>query len=518
MRNSRSQGLAREAFEQLLRSQIYRPVVGLYSSTRSGDTSRLRTTNVAPIPTDERSPQLKSIVFELYGKFAHLMMERKVRAQILPLGHILEPWLKVKEEAIANDLQARKAAMLSFGIDGASYLERLQRVLDSDRHLRQCCGWAQPLIDHIDRHLGASLLVNLMGTSHLDEAENDWKDFIELTYAEPLKRLSYTHLFNFKTDQAPFSLGNARIERLSLPALAEILGENLSAVRFFHRPAESEYFLVFEESGWDANPRDWPRAKQQEASEVAFLLQVFKPGVVHTTYTVPFFFPSWVSSLWSRVISPSYIGTFRGALYKQGHAPYTLDGKEIETLKGWADFYQSPACKSKLAGRPNGFGQMLLRSAEYYRSSLSRERAPERLVDLAIALESMFTPSSAHTELTFRISQNVSQLIGEDAATRVEISKQVKKLYDRRSALMHGQYDYAKFARGEFVSDEEVDLWADLIRKAILRLAVLYFRGETDRETFLGRLTSAALDQSLGEKVRIESDPVAFLSRNLQGD
>jgi hypothetical protein len=75
---------------------------------------------------------------------------------------------------------------------------------------------------------------------------------------------------------------------------------------------------------------------------------------------------------------------------------------------------------------------------------------------------------------------------------------------------MHGQYDYAKFARGEFVSDEEIDRWTDLIRKAILRLAVLYFRGQTDREAFLGELSCAALDQSLGEKVRLESDPAGF--------
>jgi hypothetical protein len=162
--------------------------------------------------------------------------------------------------------------------------------------------------------------------------------------------------------------------------------------------------------------------------------------------------------------------------------------------------------------KPSGFGQMLLRSAEYYRSSLSREKAPERLVDLAIALESMFTPSSAHTELTFRISQNVSQLIGEDAPSRIEVSKLVKKLYERRSALLHGQYDYGKFARGEFVSDEELDLWTDVIRKAILRLTVLYFRGETNRETLLEELSYAALDQSFGEKVRLKSNPDALIS------
>jgi len=450
-------------------------------------------------------------VFELYGKLARLMMEGKSRGHIQPLRYLLQPWLEEGERTIGGSFNARRAEMLTLGIDGASYVARFQGVLRSDDHLKQCCGWVSPLIDHIDRHVG-SLLINLMGTSHLGEAESDWNDFLSLTYANPLKRFSYTHLFNFKTEQAPLELGGPRIEALSPHDVADLLGENLSAVRFFQRPAESEYFLVFEESGWVANPREWLSAKQQEANEIVFLFQLFKPGVIHTTYTVPSFSPSWVSELWSRAISPSYLGTLRSCPYQKGRAPYSLDQKESETLRGWVDFYQSSACKTKLMAKANGFGQMLLRSAEYYRSSLSRERAPERLVDLAIALESMFTPASAHTELTFRISQNVSQLIGDDGPARIEISKLVKKLYERRSALLHGQYDYGKFARGEFVSDEELDAWTDVVRKAMLRLTVLYFRGETDRERFLADLSSAGLDQSLSGKVRLESHPNALLS------
>jgi hypothetical protein len=439
-------------------------------------------------------------------------MENKSRAQIFPLRYMLQPWLDEPDPPFDETREARRAEMLSFGIDGASYVARFQQVLDSDNHLKQCCGWVLPLIDHIDRHLGTRLLINLMGTSHLDEAETNWDDFCDLTYAGPLKRFSYTHLFNFKTSQAPLSLCEARIETLDPESLAEILGENLSAVSFFHRPTESECFLVFEEFGWNAKPKEWLIEKQREAHEIVFLFQLFKPEVIHTTYTVPFFSPSWVSSLWSRAISPSYLGTFRGTPHKQGRSPYTINPKETEILKRWVVFYRSSNCKTTMTKKPSGFGQMLLRSAEYYRSSLSREKAPERLVDLAIALESMFTPSSAHTELTFRISQNVSQLIGEDAPSRIEVSKLVKKLYERRSALLHGQYDYGKFARGEFVSDEELDLWTDVIRKAILRLTVLYFRGETNRETLLEELSYAALDQSFGEKVRLKSNPDALIS------
>jgi hypothetical protein len=170
-------------------------------------------------------------------------MENKSRAQIFPLRYMLQPWLDEPDPPFDETREARRAEMLSFGIDGASYVARFQQVLDSDNHLKQCCGWVLPLIDHIDRHLGTRLLINLMGTSHLDEAETNWDDFCDLTYAGPLKRFSYTHLFNFKTSQAPLSLCEARIETLDPESLAEILGENLSAVSFFHRPTESECFL-----------------------------------------------------------------------------------------------------------------------------------------------------------------------------------------------------------------------------------------------------------------------------------
>jgi Apea-like HEPN len=469
-----------------------------------------------PIPVADRSTLLKAVVFEFYAKYARLLMESKARAQIQPFRFALLPWLTEKGDAeiLPDDLKSRRAEMLNLGIDGASYVARLKEVLNSDSHLMECCGFVTPLIDHIDRHLGTMLLVDLMGTSRLDKAEQEWKDFVDLTYEGPLRRLSYTHLFNFKSEDQVVPLGVARIECVNRRNLADLLGESIEAVDFFHRPAESEYFLVFEESGWGPSPDDWLIEKQREANQIVLLMQLFKMGVLHTTYTFPFFSPSWVNSLWSRIVSPTYLGTFRGTPYKNGQAPYTLNRQEIENLRRWLRFYESPVCKAKLSGGTNGFGQMLLRSAEYYRSSLSRERAPERLVDLAIALESMFTPSSAHTELTFRIGQNLSQLVGKDAIDRIETSRLAKKLYDKRSALLHGQYDYAKFARGEFVSDDENEVWTDMIRTAIVRLAVLYFRGQTDREKFLAELSSAALDQTIGERIRVQSNPEAFLSQH----
>ena len=75
---------------------------------------------MASIPAEERSSLLKPIVFELYEKFAKLIMESKSRAHLQPLRYMLQPWLDEKELTIDESLKARRAEMLTLGIDGAS--------------------------------------------------------------------------------------------------------------------------------------------------------------------------------------------------------------------------------------------------------------------------------------------------------------------------------------------------------------------------------------------------------------
>ena len=467
-----------------------------------------------PIPLRDRSPLLKQVVLDFFGQYAQLLVQGRMRALTQPLCFVLSPWFEsgAKDEESNPQLQQRAVEMGNLGIDGARYVARFKEVLASDPHLMQCCGFESALARHIDQYLAPSLSINLMAARYRDQVEKDWSDFVKLTYSDSLSRLSYTHLFNFKSEESVIDLGEGRIERLSRDQIADLLGESTRAVDFFYRPDESECFLVFEESGWCKNAKEWITATQEKASEIVFLLQLYKNLLVHGTYTIPVLSPPWVSSLWSRLISPTYLGTFRGTRYKNGRAPYTLTAEELPALRRWIAFYNSPECRTKLSSAPNGLGQMILRSAEYFRSSQFREKAPERLVDLAIALESMFTPSSAKTELTYRIAQNLSQLLGVTPEERIEINRHAKRLYEKRSALLHGQYDYTKFARGEFVSDDDNEGWTNLIRTAIIRLIVLYFRGASDREKLLGELGSAALDHRIGDKLRSESDPDLFLS------
>jgi hypothetical protein len=468
---------------------------------------------MASIPMEERSPLLKELAFDLYLKIGRYHVERKLPVQENPLRFALAPWLNLvnlnTEERSA--LTARAQLLQSLGIDGQKYISAVEEILQSDHHLMSCCGFANPLIDHLDRHLGVMLPINLRN-HEIDEAERRWNGFCNMTYAGPLRLLTYTHLYNFKADTECMEIGAVRVERLSTDRMVRILGGRRRVLDFSSAVPEEEYFIVQEEREPQPSTNKWISRSHNRSSRIASVFQLFKPGVVHPTYTVLYFEPDWVASIWLPLVFPTHVGNLRRVPYRNNEAPYHLNMKEIAEVDRWMRFYESIELGRPSVNPSSGFGQMLLRSGSYYLSSLKRESGPERLVDLAISMESMFTPRSANGELTFRITQNLAQLLGDDATSRGSIQESAKLLYKRRSQLLHGQYDFAALAEGRFVNDDELDEWSDLIRRALVRLCILYFRGASDREKLLSDLGQSALDPALAERLREQINIDRFLS------
>lgn len=73
-----------------------------------------------------------------------------------------------------------------------------------------------------------------------------------------------------------------------------------------------------------------------------------------------------------------------------------------------------------------------------FNSSLGRSSPQDRLIDLCIALESVFQSQS---EITFQFSLFNSLLAETDFQKRHEIFRKLKKLYNQRSQLVHGSHD-----------------------------------------------------------------------------
>jgi hypothetical protein len=89
------------------------------------------------------------------------------------------------------------------------------------------------------------------------------------------------------------------------------------------------------------------------------------------------------------------------------------------------------------------------------------------LVDLAVALEALFSPTDK-SELRFRIAQMTAQLLGTTVSERQQLFREVKEFYDRRSALIHGGYDVEKYYDGSLISHDEIMSWSSVVRRATL--------------------------------------------------
>lgn len=78
----------------------------------------------------------------------------------------------------------------------------------------------------------------------------------------------------------------------------------------------------------------------------------------------------------------------------------------------------------------------VLFTMEKYNSSFLRDSFLDQLLDATICFETMMP---GNTELVYRLSQNISFIVGSSAEERLEIFNNMKKLYDVRSKLVHGE-------------------------------------------------------------------------------
>lgn len=64
---------------------------------------------------------------------------------------------------------------------------------------------------------------------------------------------------------------------------------------------------------------------------------------------------------------------------------------------------------------------------------------PDALVDFVIAIEALLRPPDAAGELTFKLRLFGAHFLGQDAADRQAVFKDLKRVYDARSVLVHGK-------------------------------------------------------------------------------
>jgi hypothetical protein len=67
-----------------------------------------------------------------------------------------------------------------------------------------------------------------------------------------------------------------------------------------------------------------------------------------------------------------------------------------------------------------------------------RTRPEDKLIDYWVALEALFLRRSEQLELGYRAALRIARFLGEDSGYRVTLFKTMKKSYNARSRVVHG--------------------------------------------------------------------------------
>lgn len=378
----------------------------------------------------------------------------------------------------------------------------LEELLASDSHLRATCvdaftlAWALEVIilDHIIDHPAV-----VQGGPELDEAITNY--LIAEFFSKDYTRTLYFRVFNLFMDRPEFPILplNACLRVVDDFDIPRITGE-FTPTSTLHLENTGNVFLVFEDTSFE-NDTKWWEDRWADADRVVGVLKYVKYGIVDIDYSAINFRPNWVNrvrrygiSMWGRPRTDVQEVHFR------------LDKAEHATAVRYLN--AALRYRSDLEDLRPSLRRATHTAGNYYEGHHKRTTPEDQLLDLVIALESLFSPNR-QGELRFRIALNAALLLGKDPEDRNAIMDFVMDVYDHRSGLVHG--GKSPFENGK-LTKVKLDHLGNLIREAILRLAVLYLRGQQDREQVLDEIKQCAFNSARLEDIRKRSDLELFLA------
>lgn len=431
---------------------------------------------------------------------------------------LLMPWLVEPEgengTQIAQGAENERKRLTEWGFPGEQMANEVRAIFAEDENLALCCRSPLALSYVLDKYFvrPATDLISEGAAPRLGEL---YAGFQNTIYEQgPFRLVTYSHVFNLDSALEEIDLGEIRLMKLSPERVTTLLGEPVlpSALSFLQPPNVGNFFLVQEEVGAGKDEFKWFTQRHFRSMELLRVLQYSKDGVIHIDYSAPHFLPQWVNEL-RRSAGLFFLGTPRRAPYQSGTRFVTLNEADLIELRRRAGVYLSEPMGRLIADETPAFRQASLRAGDYYEKSLTYENPTERLVSLAIALESLFSPGDS-AEYSFRISQTASQLIGKTPSDRRAIYDDLRKFYNKRSKIMHGTYNVQQMYQGTYVTHDDVDRWSSLVKRGLLATFTLFLRGkrtENDLADFRNGLLMGALDAEAAEELRKRSDLDTFL-------
>jgi hypothetical protein len=469
------------------------------------------------IPAEHRYPQLNikldlfvSAIFAVVSKVPGFDKHEENLFTAL-----LRPWLLAAgvDPSVRQASEPAKETAEKAGFPAEKLAADIREIFDNDQHLRECCGEPLALAYALDGlYVWPAVVMLLEGQS--DRIPDLYANFTRIVYEQgPYTRIAYSHLFNFSSSLDEIDLSPLVIRRLKAEDIGSILGGPSSPTQlaWLQPPQVGMFFIVQEETGAVENLFEWLWDSHYKAVDLFRVVQYHQNGVAYVDYSSLHFKPAWVNHL--RKFGLLYVGNPRRLPYLNGSRPLELSDEDLPAIRRKLKTYVSPKILELMKDETVPFRQGSLRAGDYYEASLAEERAPARLVALAIALEALFSPDDKQ-DISFKTALAASHLLGTSPTHRGQIFSDLQDLYRRRSKIVHGSYDVKKVYEGSFVTHDDVDRWSPYIRESIMRFLTMYFRGKKsgkDLETLRKNLLACALDNNRAAAIREQSDLEKFL-------
>jgi hypothetical protein len=416
------------------------------------------------------------------------------------------------QDANPESLNGFQITLRSYFLSDASSFKRmkvrqlLDDLLAADSHVSACCQTPWGLARAIE--VLSPIAIRSSGLSW-DEGGQEIAvpRMLSILYETDYQRETYVHLYNFVSEQLPLpiSVFHAEIVGLSVTDLPRLIGE-VTFTSVLHDPKTGACFTRFVDKGEEADNVNF-QACWAATSTIVQILRFFKCGIIDLDYGAIYYRPVWVNEIrWSGIRT---WGLPRRDAQKE---LYMLSNQELQRFVSYCKVYEK--LKPLIEETSTSLRQATALAGNYFEDHHKRIKPEEKLIDLVIALETLFSPSR-ESELRFRIAQRAAILLGKTAPERESIRDFILRVYDARSGLVHaGESPFSTAARKK-LSDEDLVHLADYVRQAVLRFFLLRWRGESEKEKVQTLLDKCALDGlSLGE-LHSKSDFEAAISEIL---
>lgn len=179
------------------------------------------------------------------------------------------------------------------------------------------------------------------------------------------------------------------------------------------------------------------------------------------------------------------------AAYAEGE--YRLSEGDVEELRTFWSEIKEALVKGK------ELGALHLAISRFESSYLKAEHA-DKFIDLMISMEALYLKKEEKQELKYRLSQRAALLLEQDREKRIRTRNRIKKLYNKRSEIVHGNLDAASF--------EEVSELKDYVRTSLKKFLMLYCEYTGNIEHFMKciseKLDELAVSSDFGEGQLLE--------------